>query len=141
MKEKDNKKNILSPRQIEFINQYADIDSDTFGNAYKSAIKAGYTEQTAKRITAQIPDKVNQKISECLEPEKIKEKVISKLIKIIDALEDAGLRAKMDLSSDNVLKSLELLGKWQKLFTDKVEVSGGIQVIGYLPGEQGYQQG
>ncbi len=41
----------LDPRQTLCWSSYIDIDSETFGNAYQSAVKAGYEENTAKQIT------------------------------------------------------------------------------------------
>lgn len=138
--EKGSKKNILTPKQVKFIKCYTDIGSETFGNGYKSALKAKYTDETAKRLICQLPDRVNQEISRGLSGEEIKGKVIEKLDWLISTLKDPAQRKEMGISVDNCIRSLELLGKWQKLFTDRVEVTGGITVVGYLPGEQGYQQ-
>ena len=41
------------PRQYLFKEYYLNPDSDTFSNAYQSAIKAGYAEEYAQSITAQ----------------------------------------------------------------------------------------
>lgn len=41
----------LTPRQAEFIKLWINPKSETFGNAYASAIKAGFSEQYAKLIT------------------------------------------------------------------------------------------
>lgn len=43
------------PRQALFLNLYYDHTSPTWGNAKQSAIKAGYTEQFADRITYKMP--------------------------------------------------------------------------------------
>jgi hypothetical protein len=43
--------NSLKPRQILFWSSYLQQDTQAFGNAYKSAKIAGYTEETAKNIT------------------------------------------------------------------------------------------
>lgn len=39
------------PRQAKFLAYYLDIDSDTFSNAFQSAIKAGYSPKYADDIT------------------------------------------------------------------------------------------
>jgi len=41
----------LTPRQAEFIKNWVNPKSETFGNAKASAIKAGFSEQYAKLIT------------------------------------------------------------------------------------------
>lgn len=42
----------LNKRQKDFIINWVDASSETFGNAYQSAIKAGFSPVTARRITA-----------------------------------------------------------------------------------------
>ena len=44
---------LLDPRQDLFWEFYATPGGETFGNAYRSAIKAGYKRQTAVTITRQ----------------------------------------------------------------------------------------
>ena len=44
------------PRQIEFLKNYLNPKSKTFGQGYASAIKAGYSEQYAKVIKSQQPE-------------------------------------------------------------------------------------
>ena|SRR5688572_16305809 len=39
-------------RQLRFIDAYLKVESDTFGNAYQSAIKAGFSDSYARNITA-----------------------------------------------------------------------------------------
>ena len=129
------RKGTLTPRQVKFIEYYTDIDSETYNNAFRSAVKAGYSTTYAKHYMQALPEKVSAILCESLGGEKMKEKVISKLVWIMDALENPELRLKMKLSTDNVIKAIELLGKWQRLFTDKAEATGGIMITGYLPGE------
>jgi hypothetical protein len=42
----------LDPRQLKCWEYYVDPKSETFGNAYQSALKAGYEEATAAQITS-----------------------------------------------------------------------------------------
>ena len=42
----------LTPKQKSFLENYLDIKSETFGNALRSALKAGYTEEYAESITS-----------------------------------------------------------------------------------------
>lgn len=41
----------LNPRQIEFLRLYHDPKSETFSNAYQSALRAGFTDEYAKVLT------------------------------------------------------------------------------------------
>lgn len=50
------KKELLDPRQALFLNAYIDPKSKTFGNAYQSALGAGYSENYATTITAKAPE-------------------------------------------------------------------------------------
>ena len=52
----------LTPKQEAFLSFYIDIKSETFGNAYQSAMKAGYEQEYAKTITAQMPDWLSDNI-------------------------------------------------------------------------------
>jgi len=58
----------LSERQIKFIKDYINRDRGTFSNAYRSALRAGYSDSYAKKITSYIGwqelEKRIEKISE-----------------------------------------------------------------------------
>jgi hypothetical protein len=43
--------NTLTPRQSAYLQAYTDPVSSSFGNSYQSAIKAGYSLQTARNLT------------------------------------------------------------------------------------------
>lgn len=45
---------LLDPRQKLCWDSYVNPKSETFGNAFKSALKAGYTDKTARQITTEI---------------------------------------------------------------------------------------
>jgi hypothetical protein len=42
---------LMSNRLFDYLDYYTDINSETFGNAYKSAKKAGYSDSYARVIT------------------------------------------------------------------------------------------
>jgi phage terminase small subunit len=48
------KKYKLSERQIKFIQDYTNGSGNNFSNAYRSALKAGYSDSYAKKITSYI---------------------------------------------------------------------------------------
>lgn len=49
-------KAILNPQQSRFLAAYLNPASPTHGNAFKSALEAGYTEAYAKNITHEMPE-------------------------------------------------------------------------------------
>jgi ubiquinone biosynthesis protein UbiJ len=55
---------ILNPQQEKFLNYYLDINSETFGNAYQSALKAKYSEEYAQNITALMPSWLSENIGD-----------------------------------------------------------------------------
>lgn len=54
----------VDPRQALFLSYYFDQKSETFSNALQSALKAGYEEEYAKTITAQMPTWLSENIRE-----------------------------------------------------------------------------
>ena len=63
----------LTPRQTNFMVNYTDPSSDTFGNAYKSARNAGYSDLTAKNLTHVNPKWLSNSFENIrtIEPEEI----------------------------------------------------------------------
>lgn len=54
----------LTPQQQAFLANYLDPKSDTWSNAYQSAIKAGYAEEYAKNMTGQMPNWLSENIND-----------------------------------------------------------------------------
>jgi len=67
----------LAPRQEQFIANYFDADSPTFGNCYRSAVRAGYSEQTARNFMHLKPAWLSENIGNYapLEPQQLLEKL------------------------------------------------------------------
>jgi hypothetical protein len=63
----------LSPRQYAYVEAYARPESGTFGNAYQSALKAGYSQTTARNITHLKPGWLSDNIGQLthIQPEDI----------------------------------------------------------------------
>jgi phage terminase small subunit len=134
----------LTERQERFCKEYI-IDL----NGTQAAIRAGYSEKTAKEISSENLTKPNiiNRIAELTKP-KLDELDISAewILKSLKSVAERCMQAepvmargdggemiptgeyKFEHSGAN--KSLELLGKYQKLFTDKVEHSGSIDLTG-----------
>ena len=47
---------LLTPQQEKFLAAYTNPKSETFANALQSALSAGYAEDYARNITAEMPD-------------------------------------------------------------------------------------
>jgi len=52
----------LTPRQFEFLSYYNNPKSPTFGNALQSALKAGFAQEYAETITAQMPEWLSENL-------------------------------------------------------------------------------
>lgn len=67
---------ILSPQQESFLSYYTNPNSDTFGNAKRSALKAKYSEEYANNITVQMPEWLSENLGRF--------KMLSKAEKVLD---------------------------------------------------------
>lgn len=94
----------FSPRLNNKPNEY-------FGNAYKSALKAGYSDQTARNIISQSQNKLWIQ-------EAYQRMVSFKPEHTIKQLEDIALNSEYDRDR---LKALEMLGKIQGIFIDRIQ--------------------
>ena len=54
----------LDPRQDMFLANYLDPQSETWSNAYQSALKAGYAQEYAKNMTGQMPTWLSENIND-----------------------------------------------------------------------------
>lgn len=99
----------ITPRQIKFVELWLTPGSETFGNAYQSAIKAGFSQDHAVRLTS---DTVGAEwIAEA------KKRLITlEPSHTIKALEHMALHSRQDRDK---IKALELVGKIQGLFIDR----------------------
>jgi phage terminase small subunit len=132
------------PRQAAFIREYL----KNGGNATEAAKAAGYSERTAYAQGSRLLKDVEVKKAIAAKVEKIEEKyevqtayILKNLVEVVErcmqrapvmvrvdggqvqAVDEEG-RHVWEFNSNGVNKALELLGKYKKLFTDKVEASG-----------------
>lgn len=96
---------LLDPRQEKFISLYFSADSLTFGNCYQSAIKAGYSGETARNLTHNRPKWLSEKLGQMqtMEPELL----LLKLTNIINADSE---------STQNKLKAINMMMKHYRMF-------------------------
>lgn len=107
-----------SPQQNEFLRYYLDPEqAETWGNAYHSAIKAGYSESYANSIINVAPQWIQQANNIVrLNPEHLKQALASIA------------NSKMEKASDRI-QAIKLLGIDQGMFVQK-------QLVGHVNIEQ-----
>ena len=101
---------VSDPRQELFISYYLNPDSETWSNAYQSALKAGYKEEYAKTITAQGTSWFSESISDNSLILKATKNLESALIGQLDDPEKGGRPLQMR-ATEFVLKGLQK-NKW-----------------------------
>lgn len=121
-KVKNSNQYISDPRQDAFASLWLDPSSPTFGNAYQSAIKAGYSTYHAKQIT-----------SNALSLEWVKE-AKSKLAKFTPEHIVKKLEALTNASKDSdKIRALELLARVNGLFIDRSVQHIDVQFTNAVP--------
>lgn len=107
----------LTPKQKAFVREY----KKNGGNGTQAAIKAGYSEKTARKIAAENVTK--PVIREALEKEekKLQEKYEYTIDDMVRELDDVKMKADAEQNRQAQIKAIELKGKAFGLFVDKVE--------------------
>lgn len=72
------------PRQAEFLKAYLNPKSETYSNARQSALKVGYSKEYAENILSLEP----AWLSENIDTEKMVEKAMRNLMKLLDEVDD-----------------------------------------------------
>lgn len=97
----------LSPRQQHFIDLYCNVGSKTFGNCYKSATNAGYSNLTARNLMHLRPQWLSDSIGQLqgMEPEHL----ILKLTQIINNPRE---------KTQHKLKAIDMLMRHNRMYGD-----------------------
>jgi len=104
----------LDPRQIRFLELYLDPNSDTFGSATSSAVKAGFSKEYAKTITTKNLKWLSENVSDL----ELVKKALDNLEEFLNEKEDKKIKA------DITKFVLERLHK--KKFSQKSEVEHSV---------------
>jgi len=86
----------LTPQQSQFKEFYLDPKSETFGNAYRSALRADYSDEYSKNITSHGTDWLSEIIRDYERLQKA-EKVLDKTLEM-EADDPAKLRIQTDVA-------------------------------------------
>jgi len=105
------------PRQAEFLKAYLNPKSETYSNAYQSAIKVGYSKEYAGNILSLEP----AWLLENIDTEKMVEKAMRNLMKLLDEDEDKRILL------DTTKFVAERLGKLNE--KKDIKISGEIENI------------
>lgn len=99
----------LDPRQKRFIDLYLDVNSASFGNCYRSAISAGFSDQTARNLTHNKPRWYSEIIgqNEGVQPEHL-------LLKLTDIINSP------NETTHNKLKAIDMLMRQKGMYRSDV---------------------
>lgn len=138
----------LTDRQARFVDEYL-IDL----NGRQAAIRAGYSEKTAQEQASRLLSKVNvqQAIAEAMKKRQVRTQVTQddvihdlcevrdiclgrKKVKVVEVLKAEGVISAEEIEKSffdpaGANRALELLGKHMKMFTDKFEHTGSVDII------------
>jgi len=125
----------LNPQQAEFLALFTNPNSETFGNAKKSALKAKYSETYADNITTLLPDWLLENIGDYKRLQKA-EKVLDKILDMNPIDEQGKIDSSALKTQADVAKfAASTIGK--KKYSTRVENTGAngeslvLKVINY----------
>ena len=98
----------LDPRQDKFLELYFTASSPTFGNCYQSAVRAGYTSETARNLTHNRPKWLSEKLGQMqtMEPELL-------LLKLTGIINDGAE------TTPNKLRAIDMMMKHYQMFGER----------------------
>lgn len=109
----------LNPQQAAFKENYTNPTSETFGNAYRSALAAGFSDEYAGVLTA--PSKEVEWVAEIVSDVKRLQKAEKVLDKTLDLIDDKDVNKKR-LAQDSAKFVASRLGK--RKYSERSELTG-----------------
>ncbi len=111
----------LDPRQQRFLGLYCDVASPTFSNSYRSALAAGFTDETAKNLSHNRPAWLSEKLGQIktMEPQDL----VAKLSEIIDSGSE---------TTANKLRAIDMLLKVNNMYQPTVQHFNQINIQSVL---------
>jgi hypothetical protein len=103
---------ILTPQQQLFLANYTNPNSETFGNALQSALKAKYSQEYSETITAQMPDWLSENLGDVKLLKKAQRNLDLALEGLLDDPEKGG-KPIQHKATEFTLKGLQK-GKWSE---------------------------
>ena len=130
----------VDPRQALFLAYYLDPKSETFSNAYQSAMEAGYEEAYAAQITAKMPNWLGEKVRDEVMLSKAEKNLNEMLDMPVDVQELAGKGknkamvvktepALVKVKQDTAKFVAERLGKDKWSSRNELTGKGGEQIV------------
>ena len=109
----------LTPKQKAFVREY----KKNGGNGTQAAIKAGYSEKTARKIASENVTKPDIKEALAQEEKKLQEKYEYTIDDMVRELDDVKMKADSEQNRQAQIKAIELKGKAFGLFVEKQETT------------------
>jgi len=126
----------LNPQQMAFKEAYLSPKSDTFGNAYKSAKKAGYAEEYAQSITDDRTEWVSRIVGDLKRLDKA-EKALDEALSL-DISKEAGERVDSNIVREKTKVAMFVAkGMAKEKYSERQEMTGPdgkdltVQVVHY----------
>ena len=110
----------LTPKQKAFVREY----KKNGGNGTQAAIKAGYSEKTARKIASENVTKPVIREALAQEEKKLQEKYEYTIDDMVRELDDVKMKADVEQNRQAQIKAIELKGKAFGLFIDRQEITG-----------------
>jgi hypothetical protein len=109
----------LNPQQTQFIAYYTNPNSETFGNALQSALRANYKQEYAESITSHMPNWLSENIGKT----KLIIKAEKNLEMALDGLLDDPEKGKKEIQYKATEFTLKTQGK-DKGYSERTEITG-----------------
>ena len=105
---------MINPKQDLFLSYYLDPKSETWSNAYQSALRAGYSDEYAKNMTGQMPDWLSENIKDS----SLLQTALNNLNEFLNTTDERAQNLRWD-ATKTVLKGLA-----KNKFSERTELTG-----------------